>query len=116
MEQAFEAIIGSFLENRVGQMDNFLDDNLANHLKENLLLLFSEKQMKIAGIGNNSKFQQDKLVRSDVIYWLDRKHNNASENSFFDLIDEFVQYLNRTCYSGITGYEFHYAYYEKGSF
>jgi SM-20-related protein len=116
LEQAFEAIIGSFLENRVGQMDNFLDDNLANHLKENLLLLFSEKQMKIAGIGNNSKFQQDKLVRSDVIYWLDRKHNNASENSFFDLIDEFVQYLNRTCYSGITGYEFHYAYYEKGSF
>ena len=30
-------------------------------------------------------------------------------------MDEFIRYLNRTCYSGINGYEFHYTYYEKGS-
>lgn len=116
MEQAFETIISSFLEHRVGQMNGFLNENLANHLKENLVQLFLEKRMKTAGIGNNTKFQQDKLVRSDVIYWLDRKHNNIHENLFFDLIDEFVTYLNRTCYLGITGYEFHYAYYDTGSF
>ncbi|MFK7946637.1 MAG: 2OG-Fe(II) oxygenase [Saprospiraceae bacterium] len=116
MEQTFETIINSFLEHRVGQTDNFLNENLANHLKENLLLLFLEKQMKTAGIGNNTKFHKNKLIRSDVIYWLDRKHNNVHENLFFDLIDEFVTYLNRTCYSGITGYEFHYAYYDEGSF
>ena len=51
-----------------------------------------------------------------MIYWLDRKHNNAYENNFFDLMDSFVSYLNRTCYTGITGYEFHYALYEEGSF
>lgn len=72
--------------------------------------------MKNAGVGNNSNFLNDKLVRSDIIYWLDRKHDNVHENIFLDLIDEYVAYLNRTCYSGITGYEFHYAFYEKGSF
>jgi SM-20-related protein len=34
---------------------------------------------------------------------------------FFDLIDQFVKHLNVTCYAGITEYEFHYTYYEKGS-
>lgn len=51
-----------------------------------------------------------------MIYWLDRAHNDAVENDFFDLMDEFVLHLNKTCYTGITGYEFHYALYEKGSF
>ena len=31
-------------------------------------------------------------------------------------MDDFVNHLNSTCYTGITGYEFHYALYEKGSF
>lgn len=57
----------------------------------------------------------NKLIRSDRIYWLDRKHNDIYENQFFDLIDDFVLYLNKTCYAGITGYEFHYAYYDKGT-
>lgn len=116
MEQAFEIIINSFLESRVGVHENFLDGILSNNLKENLLLLYKTKQFKNAKIGNNSKIHNNKLIRSDVIYWLDRKHNNRHENSFFDLMDSFIEYLNRTCYSGITGYEFHYAFYEEGSF
>jgi SM-20-related protein len=115
VERAFESIITSFLKNRVGLIDNFLNEELSSKLKENLLLLLFKKQLKVAGIGNNSKFLTNKSIRSDHIYWLDRKHNNIHENRFFDLIDEFVQYLNKTCYTGITGYEFHYAYYDKGS-
>lgn len=116
LNETFETIINSFLENKVGLMDDFLNEDLSSHLIENLLLLLQEKQLKAAGIGNNSKLLNDKLIRGDVIYWLDRKHENIHENRFLDLIDEFVKYLNRTCYSGITGYEFHYALYEKGSF
>jgi len=115
VEQAFERIITSFLNDRVGLINDFLTEDLADNLKENLLLLLVEKQFKAAGIGNNSNFSTDKLIRSDVIYWLDPKHNDIHENSFFKLMDEFVKYLNMTCYTGITGYEFHYAYYEKGS-
>ena len=116
MEQAFERIITSFLENKVGLINDFLQEDLSSHLKENLLLLLVEKQFNVAGIGNNSNFITNKFIRSDRIYWLDRKHNNVHENNFFDLMDAFVKYLNETCYTGITGYEFHYAYYEIGSF
>ena len=31
-------------------------------------------------------------------------------------MDSFVNFLNRSCYTGITGYEFHYTLYEPGSF
>lgn len=109
-------MINSFIENKVGLAENFLSEALAANLRANLLALHSSEQMKAAGIGNNAKFTENKLVRSDVIYWLDRQHNDTHENSFFDLMDEFVTFLNRTCYAGITGYEFHYALYEKGSF
>lgn len=115
MEQIFESIISGFLENRVGVVNDFLNEDISINLKENLLFLLHGKQLKVAGVGANSNFQTNKLIRSDIIYWLDRKHNNIHENSFFDLIDKFVKYLNMTCFTGITGYEFHYAYYEKGS-
>lgn len=115
VENVFEDLIISFLDSRVGLINNFLTEDLSCNLKENLLLLLFDKQLKAAGIGLNANFITNKTIRSDRIFWLDRKHNNSFENSFFDRMDEFVQYLNRTCYLGITGYEFHYAYYEKGS-
>ena len=31
-------------------------------------------------------------------------------------IEDFIKYLNNSCYAGITGYEFNYSLYEKGSF
>jgi len=104
------------MEDKVGLANNFLNPTLAGHLKQNLLALHSEKMLVQAGTGNDTVVVQDKLFRSDKIYWLDRNNNNLYENSFFDLIDSFVAYLNSTCYTGITGYEFHYALYEPGTF
>ena len=100
----------------MGIAEDFLSKSLAAHLTLNLKTLFAENLLQAAGTGNNILVEHDKLFRSDIIYWLDRKHNNQHENDFFDLIDQFVIYLNATCYTGITGYEFHYAIYEKGSF
>ena len=115
-EKIFNTLIDSFIENKIGIAENFLSPALASHLKENLLTLFSDKQLRAAGIGNDTLAVQNKSVRSDIIYWLDRKHNNQYENEFFDLMDSFVSHLNSTCYTGITGYEFHYTLYETGSF
>jgi SM-20-related protein len=112
----FDAIIDSFNETKVGIGADFLNTSLASLLKENLVKLYHENQMIPAGTGNYDLVSHDLKVRSDKIHWLDRKHNNESENDFFDLMDEFVIYLNSTCYTGITGYEFHYALYETGSF
>ncbi len=116
MQTQFDDLIDSFIETKVGLAENFLSESLAAHLKDNLLALYSDQQLLAAAIGNNALLVHDAKIRSDKIYWLDRKHDNAFENNFFDLIDSFVSYLNRTCYTGITGYEFHYAMYEKGSF
>ncbi len=116
MEQSFEDLIDSFIENKVGISDNFLSVLLSNQLKSNLQKLYDINQLKPAGTGNETIILKDKLIRSDKIYWLDRIHNDPHENAFFDLMDHFVLYLNSTCYTGITGYEFHYAMYEKGAF
>jgi SM-20-related protein len=116
LEKIFDCLIDSFIEDKVGIAENFLSVSLAGHLKDNLIGLFENKKLLNAGVGNDTVVNQNKLIRSDVIYWLDRKHNNQYENDFFDLMDEFVVYLNRTCYTGITGYEFHYTLYESGTF
>ena len=86
------------------------------HLKHNLTNLYKEKLLKIAGTGSKAGFKKDNLFRNDIIYWLDRSHNDIHENSFFDLMDEFVIFLNSTCFTSITSYEFHYTLYETGSF
>lgn len=116
MQNIFDSLIDSFLENKVGIADAFLNTTLAAHLTENLNALYLNQRLLTAGIGNQAITVKNTLVRNDKIYWLDRQHNDVHENSFFELMDDFVRYLNMTCYTGITGYEFHYALYEKGSF
>lgn len=115
MQNIFDTLINSFIETKVGIADDFLSSTLSTHLKENLEALYSENKLQHAGTGNKTS-TQNKAVRSDIIYWLDRSHNNVYENIFLDQVDEFILHLNNTCYTGITGYEFHYALYEKGSF
>jgi len=112
----FDCLIDSYIENKVGLAENFLSEPLAAHLKENLIALYSGRHLLPAGIGNNVLLVHDNLIRSDKIFWLDPKHNDPHENAFFDLMDHFIRYLNSTCYTGITGYEFHYTLYEKGAF
>jgi SM-20-related protein len=116
LQKIFGALIDSFIENKVGMAEDFLSGPLAENLKQNLVALFAGNQLQPAGTGNSQEVAHDKLFRSDMIYWLDRKHENTYENSFFDLMDAFVAYLNATCYTGISSYEFHYTLYEPGSF
>jgi SM-20-related protein len=116
LEKIFNTLINSFINNNVGIAENFLSKTLSLQLKANLQTLYASHQMQAAGTGGNKTVHYDQLFRSDIIYWLDRKHNNTHENSFFDLMDVFIVFLNETCYTGITGYEFHYALYEQGSF
>ena len=116
MEEDFEVLIESFIQNKIGISDHFLTDILANHLKDNLLELLNKNQLKAAGIGNDQHHSQNSTIRNDSIYWLDRKNQNEYQNSFLDLIENFVKYLNINCYTGITDYEFHYSLYETGNF
>lgn len=116
MEKIFDQLINSFIDDHVGITNHFLSNALSSSLKQNLIVLNSENKLRLAGIGNTIDVNQDTKIRGDRVYWLDRKHENIHENAFLDLIDAFVLYLNRTCFTGITGYEFHYTYYEIGTY
>ena len=116
MEIIFDALIESFLENKVGISEHFLPATLTADLKANLLNLYADNKLRSAGTGNGTVAVQDKAMRGDLIFWLDRENNNPAENAFFDILDEFIKHLNSSCYTGITGYEFHYTLYEPGTF
>ncbi|OIV39928.1 2OG-Fe(II) oxygenase [Flavobacterium johnsoniae] len=116
MNDSFEDLIASYIENKIGISERFMSDALADNLKQNLIDLNGASLLLTAGIGNSEKISFNEKVRNDAIYWLDKKHNNVFENEFFDIIDAFVLYLNENCFAGITGYEFHYSLYEKGDF
>ncbi len=111
----FEVLINSFIADKVGIAEGFLSKTLAANLKLNLQQLYSSNQLTAAGTGN-VQVDHNKKFRGDVIHWLGRENENVHENSFFDLMDDFVAYLNETCYTGINGYEFHYTLYPVGSF
>jgi len=114
--ESFEQLIAGYLEHQVGISDTFLSASLSQSLKENLLALHTKQLLQNAGTGNANVALQDKKIRGDSIYWLDKSHNDPFENAFFVRIDAFIAYLNESCYAGITGYEFHYTLYEAGSF
>ncbi|KRB59891.1 2OG-Fe(II) oxygenase family protein [Flavobacterium sp. Root186] len=116
MDDSFEDLVASYIENKIGISERFISDELSNNLKQNLIDLNAASLLLAAGIGNSEKLSFDGKIRNDAIYWLDKKHNNVFENEFFDKIDAFVVYLNESCFAGITGYEFHYSLYEKGDF
>ena len=116
MEKIFDVLIDSYIKNKIGIATDFLSEALSRHLKQNLTALYSDKQLKSAGTGVFSQVEHNHLNRGDKIHWLDRNHENIHELVFFDLMDAFIIYLNASCYTGITGYEFHYTLYEDGSF
>ena len=116
MNEQFDLLIDSYLSDQVGIAPDFLSQKLSAGLQQNILQLQQDELMKAAGIGNKEIKDAGQQMRSDKIYWLDKKHDNAFENEFLQQAEEFIERLNSTCYAGINAYEFHYAVYEAGSF
>jgi SM-20-related protein len=112
----FDLLIDSYLESNVGITANFLTPALSAGLRKNILQLQQDEMMSAAGIGNDEIKDPNQKMRSDQIYWIDKKHENSFENEFLTLAEDFIERLNETCYTGINSYEFHYAVYEEGSF
>jgi SM-20-related protein len=112
----FDLLIDSYLDDHIGIDTGFLNESLSNGLQQNILQLQKDDKMTLAGIGNKEVKDPKQKMRSDKIYWLDKCHHNIFEQEFFQQVEDFIEYLNSTCYTGINGYEFHYAVYEEGSF
>lgn len=115
MTTSFDRLIDGYLDTHVGIAAEFLSPALSAGLYDNVLQLQRDGLMMAAGIGNDEKDQQQK-TRTDKTYWLDKSHDNAFEQEFLQLAEDFIGHLNESCYAGINAYEFHYAVYEEGSF
>ncbi len=116
MLQQFDLLIDSYLKSQVGIAPGFLSASLSDGLRQNILQLQHNDMMYPAGIGNAVLKDTTQKIRGDKIYWLDKNRENAFEQEFLLLIEDFIAHLNGTCYTGINAYEFHYAVYEEGSF
>ena len=115
MQQPFDVLINSFVDNNIGIANNFLSESLSNSLQQNIQQLQQQGQMTYAGIGNDAIADATQQMRGDKIYWMDKKNKNVHEEEFLNRVEEFIDHLNRTCYTGINDYEFHYAVYGQGS-
>ena len=116
MNEQFDLLIDSYLNNDIGIAPAFLTKMLSAGLQQNIIQLQKDEMMTAAGIGNEAVKDTSQKMRSDKIYWLDKKHDNPFENEFLQHAEDFIERLNNTCYAGINAYEFHYAVYDEGSF
>lgn len=116
MEQIYEQMIQSLLEKGFGSVAGWFSGDEVSQLRQALLNRYEDDAFRLAGIGNKFQEQTVKSIRNDQIHWLYKKDLVEDEKIFFEKLEGFVAYLNRTCFAGIQDYEFHYAVYEPGSF
>lgn len=112
----YEKVITDLLEQQFSIVDDFFDFNEIEDLRALLLEKYNEDEFRKAAIGNQFSEQIVKSIRGDFISWIDENNLSQTEEVFFNKIDEFVNYMNRTCFLGIQEKEFHYAVYPKGTF
>lgn len=112
----YEKVISDLLQQQYSIVDDFFSKEEVEALRDSLLLKYDEDEFKKSAIGNQFTEQIVKTIRGDFISWLDERELNASEDQFFYKIDDFTNYLNRTCFLGIQDREFHYALYPIGTF
>ncbi|ESU23720.1 2OG-Fe(II) oxygenase [Flavobacterium enshiense DK69] len=112
----YEMIIDDLMNQKFSIADNFFAPDEVALLRKNLLRKFDERNFKKSAIGNQDREQIAEEVRGDFILWLDEQNADEAEQLYFERINDFVRYLNRTCFLGIQDMEFHYALYPEGTF
>jgi len=112
----YEKVIDGLLQDRYCIVDGFFSAGEVNFLRESLLEKYEDDRFKKSAIGNQSAEQIVEAIRGDFIFWLDEGKVNGAERQFFNKVNDFVDYLNRTCFMGIADKEFHYALYPEGTF
>jgi SM-20-related protein len=112
----FEKIISEIAEKNFSVIDGFFDEDILEGLQIELLKKVKDQNLKAAGIGNKIHNSKNVTIRSDKIEWINNLSEHEAEKQFLKQVGNFCSYMNRTCYVGITNFEFHYAFFEKGTF
>jgi SM-20-related protein len=112
----YEKVIDDLMEQKYSVVDNFFSAEEVMALRQSLLEKYDEDRFKKSAIGNLANEKVIDAVRGDFILWLDEEKVTGAEGQFFAKINDFADYLNRTCFMGINEKEFHYALYPEGTF
>lgn len=112
----YERIISDIARQKYAIIDDFFKDDTVLALRTALLEKYEDDAFKTSAIGNKTNAVVKKAIRGDIILWMDERFCNATEQLFFNKINDLKDYLNRTCFLGIDQKEFHYAVYPKGTF
>lgn len=112
----YEKIINDLLEQQYSVVEDFFSLPEVEELRNSLLNKYEEDNFKKAAIGNRTNEVIAKSIRGDFILWLNEAEAAQAEKAFFRKINDFVAYLNKTCFMGILQKEFHYALYPEGTF
>lgn len=112
----YERVISDLLDQKYAILDHFFAEDEVDELRRRLLDVYQADQFKKAAVGNKFNEEIDKSIRGDFILWINEADQHWDEMRFFRRINDFVSYLNRTCFLGIVQKEFHYAVYPKGTF
>jgi len=112
----YEAVVQGLLEKGYACIDNFLSPGQVRALRVCAQTEQHRGQFRQAGIGQGEEFQLQSAVRSDLIQWIDPRTAAAPVQDFMAQVQQFTDYVNRTCFLGIKEAEMHFAIYPKGSF
>ena len=112
----YEHLIEEVLEHNYGYIDQFIDAELTAGLRTILLENIEKGLMHPAGIGKRFSYTKNLKIRGDAICWIEKNSKKKPEMAFNEIIRELIDHLNRTCYTGLNDYEFHYAAYDTGTF
>ncbi len=112
----YETIIDDLLVQQYSIVDSFFTEEEVTLLRNSLCTKHEEDRFKKSAIGNRTNEEIDRSVRGDFILWINEQQQTPAEQLFFKKINDFVAYLNRTCFLGILQKEFHYAIYPTGTF
>lgn len=112
----YEKIIDGLMADKYAVADDFFSVDEVAVLREEILRRCNEEQFRKSAIGNQSNEQVIGAIRGDFILWMDEENAGHEENIFFDRINDFMAYMNRTCFMGLADKEFHYAVYPPGTF
>lgn len=112
----YEKVIDDLMEQKYSIVDDFFSMEEVLSLRKCLIEKYEEDQFKKSAIGNQSNEKIIGAIRGDFILWLDESNATKAESQFFLKLNDFKDYLNRTCFMGINESEFHYAVYPIGTF
>ncbi len=112
----YEKIIDDLSNQKYSISDFFFSTEETKQLREAIIRKENKKDFHQAAVGSSVNEQIVKSIRGDKIRWIDEENKTETEEIFFSKVNDFIEYLNLTCYMGIEESEFHYAIYPEGTF